>query len=139
MLSQAWAVFACGAILTCAAAQIAQTDSAEPQPDAEHVAGNPGASERGAESGLPSKFREGMHVTELAGHFDAAVEGPIFVDESGHRLEGLENLNLQRIARTLREALDPSVLKWKVSGTITEYEGRNFILIERAVYSAPEQ
>ena len=43
----------------------------------------------------------------------------------------LENLAAQRIYRANRE--DPEDCKWTVSGQFTEFEGRNFFLIERAV------
>ncbi len=43
----------------------------------------------------------------------------------------LENLAAQRIYRANRE--DPEDCKWTVSGQFTEFEGRNFFLVERAV------
>jgi hypothetical protein len=75
-----------------------------------------------------------MRLHGAPGHFESAADVPVFIDEHGRRLIGLENLNLQRIVRTMVSAEDPTTLKWKVTGTITEYEGRNYILIERAVY-----
>ena len=44
---------------------------------------------------------------------------------------GLENLNLQRIARTIAD--NPVPLQWSVTGTITEYRGANFLFVRRAV------
>lgn len=76
-----------------------------------------------------------MRLHETPGHFESAADVPVFIDEGGRRLIGLENLNLQRIVQSVRSAEDPKSLQWKVTGTITEYEGRNYILIERAVYS----
>jgi len=43
---------------------------------------------------------------------------------------GLENLNLERIARAVAD--NPVTLEWKVTGTITEYRGANFLLVTRA-------
>lgn len=86
-------------------------------------------------AGQLPRLREGMYLSDAAGHFERAAEGPVFVHENGHRLAGLENLNLQRIARTLLAVEEPAGVEWRVSGLITEYEGRNYILIERAVYS----
>lgn len=87
------------------------------------------------QSTAKTRLREGMHLSEAPGHFESAADVPVFVDVDGRRLTGLENLNLQRIVRTLLAAEDPTNLQWKVTGTITEYEGRNYILIERAVYT----
>lgn len=83
------------------------------------------------------RLREGMLLTDVVGHFESPADGPVFVDDAGRRLSGLENLNLQRIVRHLRAADTATNIQWKVSGTVTEYEGRNFILIERAVYLPP--
>jgi hypothetical protein len=137
--SQALRWGGCGAVLCSAAALVAQTDTASQPPDAASATAIPADPAGEAAVPTPLRFREGMHLTDDPGHFERAVEGPVFVGDAGHRLTGLENLNLQRIARTLEEAEDPSVLQWKVSGVITEFEGRNFILIERANYSAPDR
>jgi hypothetical protein len=83
------------------------------------------------------RLREGMLLNNALGHFEAPADGPVFVDAAGRRLAGLENLNLQRITRHLRAADTAADIQWKISGTVTEYEGRNFILIERAVYLPP--
>lgn len=42
----------------------------------------------------------------------------------------LENLNLERIVNALAD--QPSRRKWKVTGTLTEYHGDNFLLVEKA-------
>jgi hypothetical protein len=81
------------------------------------------------------RLREGMRLSDALGYFESTAEAPVFIDEEGRRLIGLENLNLQRVVGAVRAAEDPANLKWKVTGTITEYEGRNYILIERAIYS----
>jgi len=96
--------------------------------------------ERGAEAEPTAqaiRLREGMLLTDAVGHFETPAEGPVFVDAAGRRLTGLENLNLQRITRHLRAADTAADIQWKISGTVTEFEGRNFILIERAVYLPP--
>jgi len=43
----------------------------------------------------------------------------------------LENLALDRIARVITD--NPSKLKWLVTGKMTEYQGMNYLLVERAV------
>ena len=44
---------------------------------------------------------------------------------------GLPNLNLERIVRAIRD--DPDQLVWSASGSITEYQGSNYLLVTRAV------
>jgi hypothetical protein len=44
---------------------------------------------------------------------------------------GLENLGLERVVRTVTSHSQP--LRWKVSGALTEYQGVNYLLIERAI------
>ncbi len=75
-------------------------------------------------------------------------EGELWQDELGHILmigqryafrpiQGgrsvmvLENLNLQRIVQRLDEATQAPI--WSVSGVVTEFQGSNFLLIERAI------
>ena len=36
----------------------------------------------------------------------------------------------------LKTIEDPASVKWSVSGVVTEFSGRNFLLIHRAVYKA---
>jgi hypothetical protein len=43
----------------------------------------------------------------------------------------LENLAAQRIVRVLAD--DPEDNRWTLAGSITEFDGRNFLLIDRAV------
>ena len=78
------------------------------------------------------RAREGTELVDQVGRFETAGDRIVFVTERGTvRLIGLENLSLERIARTL--ANDPGPLEWKVTGTVTEYRGTNFVLIHRAM------
>jgi len=43
----------------------------------------------------------------------------------------MENLNLERIVRAITDNTEQ--LEWRVSGTLTEYGGANFLLVERAI------
>jgi hypothetical protein len=120
------------ALLGWCALVAAQTDAAGPAAASTY---DVSASASESASADHQRLREGMRISDARGRFEVPAEGPTFVDESGRRLPGLENLNLQRIARTLLAAENPDALTWKVSGLVTEYEGRNYILIERAVYT----
>jgi len=46
----------------------------------------------------------------------------------------LENLNLQRIADVIRQ--NPTLTDWEVDFLITEYQGINYVLIQRAVLTS---
>jgi len=78
------------------------------------------------------RLREGTELVDQVGHFEPAGQRLLFVTERGDvRLLGLENLNLERIARTV--AGYPGQVNWLVTGTVTEYRGTSFLLVERAV------
>jgi hypothetical protein len=78
------------------------------------------------------RVREGSELVDQVGRFEIVGDRIVFVTDRGTlRLVGLENLGLERIARTL--ANDPRPLEWKVTGTVTEYRGTNFVLIHRAI------
>ncbi len=78
------------------------------------------------------RIREGTEIVDLDGHFRFTGDRMSFFSSDGKlRLVGLENLNLQRIARAVAD--DPRQLRWKVSGTVTEYRGANFLLVRQAI------
>jgi len=85
-----------------------------------------------ADRATACRLREGTELVDQAGHFETAGERLLFVTERGDvRLLGLENLNLERIARTV--AGYPGQVDWLVTGTVTEYRGTGFLFVERAV------
>ncbi len=80
----------------------------------------------------PKVHREGTRVEQQPVSF--RTEGDRLWVTIGHGAKPvvvLENLAAQRIYRANRE--DPEDCKWTVSGQFTEFEGRNFFLVERAV------
>jgi len=84
------------------------------------------------------KLREGTELVDQPGRFEPAGERLIFVlAPAGGRLVALENLNLERISRSV--AGSPGPLDWLVSGTVTEYRGTRFLLIQRAVVRTETQ
>jgi hypothetical protein len=94
------------------------------------------------------RLREGTEISGQTGYFRQDGEGAIFVtdDESEqgglpneYELGGLPNLNLERIVRTLKTADETQSIRWRVSGTITEFSGRNYLFITRAVYKSAAQ
>jgi hypothetical protein len=82
------------------------------------------------------RLREGTQLTDHVGYFRQNGESLTFVDKEGRELGGLPNLGLERIIRMLKSVEEPESVTWSVSGTITEFAGRNYLLISRAVYKA---
>jgi len=88
-----------------------------------------------SQSGQP-RIREGTEIADQIGYFKL-VGGRLvfFTGKDGQGFVGLENLNLERIARDV--ANHPEPLPWRVTGTVTEFRGNNFLLVERAILKSP--
>lgn len=85
-----------------------------------------------AQSKPAQRLREGTRLLDIAGRFDAAGDRVNFVfADSGDSVRALENLALERISRVLAE--NQASPPWIVSGTITEYNGSNYLLVTKAV------
>jgi hypothetical protein len=82
------------------------------------------------------RLREGTRLRDVAGRFRQSGDELTLIDEEGRELSGLPNLNLERILRMLKTVEEPESITWSVSGTVTEFGGRNYLLISRAVYKA---
>jgi hypothetical protein len=82
------------------------------------------------------RLREGTRLRDATGRFSQSGDTLSFIDEEGRQIAGLPNLNLERILRMLKTVEEPESITWSVSGTVTEFSGRNYILISRAVYKA---
>jgi hypothetical protein len=77
-------------------------------------------------------LREGTKIVDRLGHFRMTGDRVTFFTADGSRhFVGLENLNLERIARAIEE--DTAQLQWSVTGTVTEYRGANFLTVECAI------
>ena len=99
----------------------------------ENDIGPPRPAEITAKSRLQTdgRMREGTEVVDQLGHFRVTgARVTFFTDDGQGRFVVLENLNLERIARTIAD--NPEQLQWGVTGTITEYRGANFLLLRRA-------
>lgn len=80
--------------------------------------------------------REGTFVEDLRGVFRRSGDRLLFQPSTGGRpWPVLENLNLERVARTIQDSGKTSA-PWSVSGTVTEYRGTNYLLLRRAVLKA---
>jgi len=110
----------------------AQTDSAHttPKPEAGTPAPKPpsDATEKPPANPL---LREGAELVDRLGVFRLAGDRVLFVtSDTKQRIVGLENLNLERIVRTIADR--PETIEWAVTGVATEYRGTNYLLIRRA-------
>ncbi len=89
-----------------------------------------------AAAGEEKLLREGTRIVGDIG--ECRTDGDrlsiIFGEQPTRSLIALENLAAQRIVQAVLD--DPSDRSWKVSGTITEFQGRNYILLERVARSA---
>lgn len=83
---------------------------------------------------LQRRMREGTIITDSTGVFRQDGDGALFVTDDGWEFGSLANLNLERVVRVLKSSDEPVEMRWSVSGTITEFSGRNFLLISRATY-----
>ena len=78
------------------------------------------------------RLREGTRLTDINGRFEVAGDRVSFAaTELAESLRVLENLALERIARILAE--NRASPEWTISGTVTEYNGANFLLLTKAV------
>jgi hypothetical protein len=91
------------------------------------------------------RLREGTVLTDQGGRFRQDGDGAVFISENQYEFTTLPNLNLERVIRTLKGSDESESIRWSVSGQVTEFNGRNYLLITRAVYKsaspppAPEQ
>ena len=92
----------------------------------------PGSDARADSQKKRTIIREGTKLVDTLGHFKITGDRATFFSSDGqHRLRGLENLALERVARVLSESTGQ--LEWSVSGPVTEYRDANYLLITRAV------
>jgi hypothetical protein len=82
-------------------------------------------------NGKTVSLREGGEIVNQAGYFRATGNRLAFESADNKRsFIALENHNLERVAQTVAE--NAKRLEWIVSGTISEYRGENFLLVNRA-------
>lgn len=82
------------------------------------------------------RLREGTIISDQIGFFREDGDGATFVADMDMEFGSLPNLNLERVLRLLKDADESSSIRWSVSGKVTEFSGRNFLLITRAVYKS---
>lgn len=80
------------------------------------------------------RLREGTELKNVVGRFRQMGDTLTFIDGQNREIGGLPNLNLERVSRVLQTVEEPESVSWSISGRVTEYSGRNFLLISRAVF-----
>lgn len=112
----------------------ADTANAPPPTAVSPPSGLPGSADSGAAAQVPgpTRLREGTALRGLIGTIRLVGERwTLFLTQRDERYILLENLALERILRTnasFNEAPD-----WTVDGTVTEFRGQNYLLIEKAL------
>jgi hypothetical protein len=120
---------------------VAQTNPTEPAPGYRPSA----VSREDTDESAKRRLREGTILTDQGGRFRQDGDGAVFIAENQYEFVSLPNLNLERVIRTLKGSDESESIRWSVSGQVTEFNGRNYLLITRAVYKsaspppAPEQ
>lgn len=74
--------------------------------------------------------REGTKIKDEPGRFALVGNRINYVTSAGLQYVCLENLNLERVARIMGST--PDSVEWMISGSVTEYQGSNYLLIERS-------
>ena len=78
------------------------------------------------------RLREGTVLVDVVGYFKRTGDRAMFY-KSGekHGLGVLENLNLQRVIDRITD--NSGQLEWVLTGTVTEFKNRNYLLVDRVV------
>ncbi len=87
------------------------------------------------------RIREGTRWQNERGIFTLVGDRVTFTPNSlrNQNFMVLENLNLERIVRTIEEnrtVTDADTLEWNIDGTVTEFRGGNFVIVTRSVLVA---
>jgi hypothetical protein len=121
-----------------AAAGWADGDADRPGPSSPPAPAARDSARPGGSSVPNGKFRvrEGIELSDRLGTFELSGDRARFIAaDDATSLTGLENLNLERVIHAIRDNPLPGQ-NWKVSGVVTEFEGRNYLLITRALLVA---
>jgi hypothetical protein len=99
------------------------------------------AGERGESTDAADRIREGTRWQNERGVFTLVGDRVTFTPNSlrNQNFMVLENLNLERIVRTIEEnrtVTDADTLEWNIDGTVTEFRGGNFVIVTRSVLVA---
>jgi hypothetical protein len=117
---------------TSATAKATDASVAGPRSAAEKPDGDSPGTPRIEGGQVSGRWREGSRLIDQLGYFKVTGDHVTFVSSDGKlKFDGLENLAIERIARTIGDS--PDQLEWSICGAITEYRGANYLLVTQAV------
>ncbi|HOM18417.1 MAG TPA: hypothetical protein PLQ00_13895 [Thermoguttaceae bacterium] len=107
--------------------------SADKPPVDPSAAGSPHAGVGRRQTAKPNRIREGTRISQQKGVFTITGDRVVFaaLDGTLPKLVILENLNLQRVIQTIQGSNQEEL--WVVTGRVTEFQGVNYLLLERAI------
>lgn len=100
------------------------------------IAGDALDSPAAASAATTQLRREGTQLRDEPGRMIAAGGQITFRAADGASYISLQNLNLQRVGAIILGS--PDSVEWLISGTVTEYQGSNYLLITRARRRMPK-
>lgn len=119
-------------IFFCAA--LAAFAQREPAPNNPAEAEKPVVAAEKKKDASDKRIREGTTFQGKHVFFQqAGSRTTLFAADTNERYVCLENLNLERILKAIEER--PGRRSWKIDGMFTEFQGENYVLIQRAVVS----
>ena len=115
-----------------ALARGAGSEARETTPVAQPPTDRGGPPPAGNSEGGVQRLREGTVLVDVVGYFKRTGDRAMFYRSGDkHGMGVLENLNLQRVIE--RVTINSDQLEWVVTGTVTEFKNRNYLIIDRVV------
>lgn len=113
-------------------------DAEQAQSVSQQSGQNPQTSETSGKQPSGARLREGTRLAEMVGTIVQNGNRYQFLDEKqGQPLTLLENLALERVLRIQQAYF--GTIRWQISGTVTEFRGQNYLLLERAMLRRVEK
>jgi hypothetical protein len=118
-------------VFLCSVAVLAQRSPAPPAPG---LAEKPVVADNTNKPSEKKRTREGTTFQGKRVFFrQTGNRTTLYTIDSNERFVCLENLNLERILKSIEE--NPDQGTWKIDGVFTEFRGENYVLIQRSVIS----
>jgi hypothetical protein len=96
------------------------------------AAGSPTRTEEGSK-----RLREGTRIIDIEGRFEFTGDRiAFFRADADESYKVLENLSLERVSKVLSESREKP--QWTVTGSVTEFNNANYLLVTKAVLK-PQQ
>jgi hypothetical protein len=111
-----------------------------PKPNPDNSAAVETSSSSGQIDGFQTnnRWREGTRLTQVTGQFQVGDRLQFTSSDSKLQFVVLENLMAERVARMSQESSDQH-LHWIIQGTITEFNGKNYLHLQTATTVRKQQ